>query len=122
MRTAQMTWETELPERGVAQARAVPRTPGQWPASPPVPSASTTHGGRSTPNVAARLAGNHRIGLDELPHIGHPAIRALRSAGFPTLQQLAGAPRQQLLALRDVGPKALKAIEKALQQHGLTLS
>lgn len=120
MTTVHLTWETGPPERGVTEARADRRTWG-WPIPPPMPSASARHSRRSTPNSAS-LARNRQIGLDELPHIGHPAIRALRSAGFPTLQQLAGAPRQQLLALRDVGPKALKSIENALEHHGLTLS
>ena len=71
--------------------------------------------------VTVSPTGDAHIGLDELPHIGHPAIRALRSAGFPTLLQLAGVPRQRLLALRDVGPKAIAAIEDALGQHGLSL-
>ena len=60
--------------------------------------------------------------LDELPKIGAPATRALHSAGFTTLQQLANVPRQELAKLHGVGPKALTIIDQALAEHGLKLA
>jgi DNA uptake protein ComE-like DNA-binding protein len=45
----------------------------------------------------------------------------LNAAGYATLRQLAGAPRQQLAQLHGVGPKALGIIQAALEEHGLTL-
>ena len=85
------------------------------------PSGAVRRPRQAAHEVTVSPTGDAKIGLDELPHIGHPAIRALRSAGFPTLLQLTGVPRQRLLALRDVGPKAIAAIEDALGQHGLSL-
>ena len=61
-------------------------------------------------------------GLDELPKIGAPAQRALENAGYATLRQVAHVPRQELVALHGVGPKALAIIEQALAEHGLGLS
>jgi DNA-directed RNA polymerase alpha subunit len=61
-------------------------------------------------------------GLDELPKIGAPALRALHAAGFSTLGQLADVPRRQLAELHGMGPKALTILEQALAEHGLRLS
>ena len=61
-------------------------------------------------------------GLDELPRISAPALRALDNAGFRTLRQLANASRRQLAELHGMGPKALTIIEQALAEHGLALS
>ena len=61
-------------------------------------------------------------GLDELPRISAPALRALDNAGFRTLRQLANASRRQLAELHGMGPKALTIIEQALAEHGLRLS
>ena len=60
--------------------------------------------------------------LDSLPKIGAPATRALNSAGYTTLQQLAGVPRIELAALHGMGPKALGIIAAELEQHGLRLA
>ena len=61
-------------------------------------------------------------GLDELPRISAPALRALDNAGYRTLRHLANASRQQLAELHGMGPKALTIIEQALAEHGLRLS
>ena len=61
-------------------------------------------------------------GLDELPRISAPALRALDNAGYRTLRQLADTPRRQLAELHGMGPKALTIIEQALAEHGLQLS
>ena len=58
-------------------------------------------------------------GLDELPKIAAPAMRALHSAGYTTLRQLANTPRRQLAELHGMGPKALTIVEQALAEHGL---
>ena len=59
--------------------------------------------------------------LDALPKIGTPATRALNSAGYTSLRQLAGVPRAELAKLHGMGPKALELIEAALKQHNLGL-
>jgi Helix-hairpin-helix domain len=59
--------------------------------------------------------------LDELPKIGAPAARALTSAGYVQLRQLANVPRSELSRLHGMGPKALRIIEEALASHGLRL-
>jgi hypothetical protein len=60
--------------------------------------------------------------LDHFPRIGAPATRALNGAGYQSLRQLAGVPRRELVKLHGVGPKALRTLEQALEEHGLGLS
>jgi hypothetical protein len=62
------------------------------------------------------------VSLDELPRIGAPAIRALNSAGYTALRQLAGVPRAELGKLHGMGPKALGIIQAGLEQYQLSLS
>ena len=59
--------------------------------------------------------------LDALPKIGAPATRALTEAGYGSLSKLAGVPQTELAALHGMGPKALRLIEQALEEHGLAL-
>jgi 3-deoxy-D-arabino-heptulosonate 7-phosphate (DAHP) synthase len=59
--------------------------------------------------------------LDSLPSIGAPATGALKVAGYTRLRQLAGVPRADLAALHGVGPKALRILEEALDEHDLSL-
>jgi hypothetical protein len=61
------------------------------------------------------------ISLNELPSISAPAVRALGGAGFTSLRQLAGIPRQDLAQLHGMGPKALDIIDAALGEYGLSL-
>ena len=61
-------------------------------------------------------------GLDELPKISAPAVRALHGAGYTALRQLANVPRKELAELHGMGPKAMNIIEQALAEHGLRLS
>ena len=70
--------------------------------------------------VAVRRRGP-AVDLDEYPRIGHPAIRSLRDAGYRSLRELVGVPRERLAELDNIGPKSLHAIQAALQQHGFTL-
>ena len=60
--------------------------------------------------------------LDALPAIGAPATRALNGAGYTQLRQLAGVPASELGRLHGVGPRALRIIEQALEEHGLALA
>jgi hypothetical protein len=53
--------------------------------------------------------------------IGAPATRALTAAGFTELGQLAGVPRDELLALHGVGPKAVRILDEALRAYGASL-
>ncbi|MPZ94793.1 MAG: DNA-binding protein [Propionibacteriales bacterium] len=46
--------------------------------------------------------------------------RALNSAGYTALRDLAGTPRQELAQLHGMGPKALRIIQAALEEHGRT--
>jgi hypothetical protein len=55
------------------------------------------------------------------PTIGAPATRALTAAGYTELTQLAGVPAAELGQLHGVGPKALRLLQEALQQRGLSL-
>ncbi|WBC17940.1 helix-hairpin-helix domain-containing protein [Micromonospora sp. WMMA1998] len=59
--------------------------------------------------------------LDTLPKIGAPATRALHDAGYTALRELAGVPRAELATLHGIGPKALRTIQHALEQHNLSL-
>ena len=53
--------------------------------------------------------------------IGTPATRALTAAGYTELRQLANVPVAELRKLHGVGPKALRLLQEALEQHGLSL-
>ena len=53
--------------------------------------------------------------------IGAPATRALHSAGYTELRQLAGVPVADLKRLHGMGPKALRLLAEALEEQGLSL-
>jgi hypothetical protein len=53
--------------------------------------------------------------------IGAPATRALTAAGYTGLTQLANVPVADLKKLHGVGPKALRLLQEALEQQGLSL-
>ena len=55
-------------------------------------------------------------------NIGAPATRALTAAGYTELRQLAGVPVAELEKLHGVGPKALRLLQEALEQQGLSLA
>jgi hypothetical protein len=58
----------------------------------------------------------------DLPrNIGAPATRALTAAGYTRLSELASVPAAELAKLHGVGPKALRLLREALEQHGMTL-
>jgi hypothetical protein len=56
------------------------------------------------------------------PSIGAPATRALTAAGYTRLGQLADVPAADLEKLHGVGPKALRLLQEALEQHGMSLA
>jgi hypothetical protein len=45
----------------------------------------------------------------------------LNNAGYTALRQLAGVPRVELAKLHGMGPRALRIIEAALEEHNLQL-
>jgi hypothetical protein len=47
--------------------------------------------------------------------IGKPALRALAAAGITSLEDVARANKDDLLALHGVGPKAIRVLEAALK-------
>ena len=53
--------------------------------------------------------------------IGAPATRALTAAGYTELSQLAGVPATELAKLHGVGPKALRLLQEALDDRGMSL-
>jgi hypothetical protein len=54
-------------------------------------------------------------------NIGAPATRALTAAGYTRLSQLAGVPAAELKKLHGVGPKALRLLQQALEEDGMSL-
>jgi hypothetical protein len=55
-------------------------------------------------------------------NIGAPATRALMTAGYTELRQLANVPAAELKKLHGVGPKAVRLLQEALEQQGMSLS
>ena len=53
--------------------------------------------------------------------IGAPATRALTAAGYTELSQLADVPAADLAKLHGVGPKALRLLQEALHERGMSL-
>ncbi len=54
--------------------------------------------------------------------IGKPALRALATAGYTRLDQLAKVQEDDLLKLHGVGPKAIRVLRAALEDLGLTFA
>ena len=50
-----------------------------------------------------------------------PARRALAAAGYSDLTQLAGVPVSTLKQLHGMGPKALRLLQEAMKEQGLSL-
>jgi len=57
-----------------------------------------------------------------LPRIGAPATRALKSAGYHSLDDLHGASRTMLLTLHGVGPRAIQLLDEALAANAMALA
>jgi hypothetical protein len=54
------------------------------------------------------------------PGVAQPAIRALASAGYTSLDQLTKAREKDLMALHGMGPKAMGILRAALKAKGKT--
>jgi DNA-directed RNA polymerase alpha subunit len=54
--------------------------------------------------------------------VSQPAQRALAGAGYTRLEQLSKVKESDLLKLHGMGPKAITALRKALQEKGLALA
>ena len=57
---------------------------------------------------------------DALPKIGAPATRALASIGITRLSQLASHRTEELRALHGLGPRAIKLLQDATNDQGLS--
>ena len=55
------------------------------------------------------------------PGVSKPALRALASAGYTSVDQLANANERELAALHGMGPKALGILRSALIAKGKAL-
>lgn len=51
-----------------------------------------------------------------------PAQRALQTAGYATLNQVAAVSARDIAALHGIGPNALKVLRAALAEHGLAFA
>jgi predicted flap endonuclease-1-like 5' DNA nuclease len=60
--------------------------------------------------------------IGDLPPIGRPANSALLNAGISTLAEVAALQRHELLAMHGVGPKAVRILEEALAERGLSFT
>ncbi len=52
--------------------------------------------------------------------VSQPALRALASAGFMSLEQLVNTSEADLLKLHGMGPKAMRILREALTAQRLT--
>jgi hypothetical protein len=60
-------------------------------------------------------------GKTELPaKLVAPARRALTGAGLTTLEDVAGASEDEILALHGMGPTAMEVLRAALKEHNLS--
>lgn len=57
-----------------------------------------------------------------LPKLSAPAQRALASAGITRLDQLAGKPEPEVLALHGLGPAQLSVLRNAMAAHGFSMT
>src|SRR5450755_2233650 len=89
--------------------------------------------GRTSTSPCCTTTGRPGPVLDRIPRmtpsgtglpgtIGAPATRALTAAGYTELRQLANVPAAELRKLHGVGPKALRLLQAALAEQGMSLS
>lgn len=60
--------------------------------------------------------------IGDLPPIGRPANSALMAADITSLAEVARLSRRELLAMHGVGPKAVRLLEAALDENGLSFA
>ena len=56
----------------------------------------------------------------DLPKLAAPARRALLGAGYTRLEQLTEVSEAEVMELHGMGPNALRALRKALEERGLS--
>jgi uncharacterized protein YdhG (YjbR/CyaY superfamily) len=65
---------------------------------------------------------NRKAVRTPFPKLAQPALRALATAGYNHLEQLAGVQESALKKLHGIGPNALVALRAALSQIGLSFA
>ena len=60
--------------------------------------------------------------VGDLPPLGRPANSALLQAGIASLTAVASLGRRELLAMHGIGPKAVRILEAAAAERGLTFA
>ncbi|SEQ85141.1 hypothetical protein [Arthrobacter sp. OV608] len=60
--------------------------------------------------------------VGDLPPLGRPANSALLQAGITSLAAVASLGRRELLAMHGIGPKAVRILEAAAAERGLTFA
>lgn len=58
----------------------------------------------------------------DFPKIGKPATRALANIGYYRLEQLTEVAEADMLKLHGVGPKAVRILNEALKERGLSFA
>jgi DNA-directed RNA polymerase alpha subunit len=59
-------------------------------------------------------------GATDFPKVSAPALRALLGAGYTRLEQLTEVTEAELLKLHGMGPKAIRTLQAALAERGLS--
>jgi len=54
--------------------------------------------------------------------LSNPARRALSSAGYTSVEQLAGVSEAEIKKLHGIGPNAIKQLQQALAEKGLSFA
>ncbi|MDF2659870.1 MAG: DNA-binding protein [Paenibacillus sp.] len=65
---------------------------------------------------------NKTAEVSELPKISQPATRALAIAGYNRLEQFTKVTEADILKLHGVGPKAVRILNEALNEKGLSFA
>ena len=56
--------------------------------------------------------------LTDLPKLAAPARRALRAAGYTSLEHLTEVSESEVMKLHGMGPNAMRVLRKALEERG----
>jgi ERCC4-type nuclease len=56
----------------------------------------------------------------DLPKLAAPARRALPAAGYTSLTDLTEVSESEVMKLHGMGPNAMRALRKALEERGLS--
>ncbi len=62
------------------------------------------------------------VGGALMPKLSAPARRALAAAGYTRLEQFADVTEAELLQLHGLGPTAIVALRRALEENGLSFA